>query len=160
MLLELGMDFLVVGAGQLGSRHGQAIARLKGANSVTFIDPNLESLETAAERVREVSRDIEVVLLRRLDRPLGEIFLGIIATSSHERPDAVSTALKFSTPKHLLLEKLIASDYLGLQKISHETLKASIPTYVNCPMPFFDHYLALAKIQASQEPSAGDYEVS
>ena len=153
------MDFLIVGAGQLGSRHGQAIARLEAARSITFVDPNPESLAIAAARVREVAPGITVSLLPTLDSHVGEIFLGIIATSSYERPAALRRTLQFSAPRNLLLEKLIASDLTGLKQILNELQSVHLPTYVNCPMPFFDHYLSLANLRESNEFLTVDYTV-
>lgn len=146
MWLDLWVDFLIVGAGQLGSRHAQAIARLPGARSITFVDPNPESLATAAERVKQVSELIEVRTLLELIDPIGDVFLAVIATSSMARPDAIEATRKFSTPRNLLLEKLLAPNSKGLARISHELQGFKVPTFVNCPMPFFDHYLELEGI--------------
>lgn len=146
MWLDLRVDFLIVGAGQLGSRHAQAIARLPGARSITFVDPNPESLATAAERVKQVSELIEVRTLLELIDPIGDVFLAVIATSSMARPEAIEATRKFSNPRYLLLEKLLASNIEGLARISHELEGFKVPTFVNCPMPFFDHYLKLEGI--------------
>lgn len=137
------MHFLVVGAGQLGSRHGQALARVPSASSITFVDPDKEALVEAKRRVREVSSALEVVAVQKLTEPVHDPFLAVVATSSLPRPEALESVFEFCSPKHTLLEKLVATSIDRLNQL--EALCEAFPTqtYVNCPMPFFDHYLEL-----------------
>ena len=136
------MDFIIVGAGQLGSRHGQALAKLKDIESITFLDPNPESLSKARARVREVSNGVRVELLTELTT-FTDCFGAIISTSSNQRASGLNALLRWANPRFVLLEKLLASNSLQLEQIWEDVDLSGIPAFVNCPMPYFDHYLEL-----------------
>lgn len=154
------VDFLILGAGQLGSRHGQSLAKLKGAESITFVDPDPQSLETATARVQEVSKTVSVRALTELTQSVGRVKLAVVSTSSLARFQAVKSMLEFSIPEVILLEKLLAPDSATLNRLVAEVDFGDIPTFVNCPMPHFDHYRSSAQVLAASESTGPlTYEV-
>ena len=52
-----GKKALLVGCGQLGSRHLQALASLALISNIEVLDPSAESLELGKQRVRELHND-------------------------------------------------------------------------------------------------------
>ncbi|MCV3262394.1 Gfo/Idh/MocA family oxidoreductase [Vibrio harveyi] len=50
-------NLLIIGAGQLGSRHLQALAQLDDKFSIYVLDPFEQSLEVAKQRYQEVAQE-------------------------------------------------------------------------------------------------------
>lgn len=48
-------NIIIIGAGQLGSRHLQGVLKSTYALNVTVVDPSEESLNTARERAEKIS---------------------------------------------------------------------------------------------------------
>ena len=79
---------LLVGAGQLGSRHLQAMASCKTNIDVSVVDPSMDALRTAQERLQEVklSSSIgKISFLQRISDVESDIDCCIIATNAQQR---------------------------------------------------------------------------
>lgn len=149
---------LIVGAGQLGSRHLQSLNLLHETLDITVVDPCTSSLETAKSRfeasVHNIKHDI------RFDKELAcaqPIDIAIIASTAQNRRSIIETLLKQSSVSHLVLEKLLFTqeqDYYDIQKLlSQQTTK----TWVNCPMRMMPYY---QKLSAVFNKEAIQYRVS
>lgn len=134
------VDVAVVGAGQLGSRHLQALARLSRPARVWVSDPSPAALETAAARWKEaapgagLSADFSGRLPQSLD-------CAIVATDAAAREAAVSGLLKGRAVRYLILEKLLAQSPEGLRRL--EALLGGAKAWVNCPRRLWPAYRAL-----------------
>src|SRR3989344_1804660 len=137
----------IIGAGQIGSRHLQALKSVKIPLEITAIDSSEESLRIAKERYDAmpegtVAQKIEY----RADIPTGEkVTLAIIATTSSIRAALTKELLGKSEVKYLILEKLLfqkKDDYGAIGTL----LKAKkVKTWVNCNMRTVPFYHALKK---------------
>jgi hypothetical protein len=73
----------LIGAGQLGSRHLQALARLPAGSRVTMVEPSEASRSTAQSRWAEVAgQGIAVEFVEGLGQLSGEIDVAIVATTA------------------------------------------------------------------------------
>jgi len=140
------INIAIIGAGQLGSRHLQALASLKQNVFIQVIDSSVDSLKTAEIRFKEVSAPFnglisfhtEITALKK------NIEIAIIATSSKVRRTVVEQLVANSKVQHLILEKFLfvkEEDYDAVDKLldTHH-----IKTWVNCPrrmMPFYQELL-------------------
>jgi hypothetical protein len=128
----------IVGAGQIGSRHLQALCQLKKPTRIDLVDPSEESLQKAQERYEEVipfnKQGIKLWCHKSLD-DLPEILdLVIVATNSIVREKVIRDVVEKRSVKNLILEKVLfqrARQYIAVKKILEES---SIPTWVNCWM--------------------------
>lgn len=125
----------LVGAGQLGSRHLQALQAVSVPLEIQVIDPSVASLQVAKERFEAIKRDIphQIVFTQDfVDTELTDI--AIVATNANVRCEAINKLLASSRVKHLVLEKLLFTereDYVTVQKLISDV---GIGAWVNCPM--------------------------
>lgn len=146
---------IIIGCGQLGSRHSQSIAKHPGVTKIVLVDPSNHSLDTAVERIHTVGFEGSIETYNSIENDLGSFRLAIVSTSAGERAAALSSLMLHTSPDHVLLEKLLSPNFIGLNEIERLTQGSNVPFWVNCPMPFFDHYqqIALELEQSSgQEP--------
>tara|TARA_B100001250_G_scaffold400535_1_gene411197 strand:- start:313 stop:609 length:297 start_codon:yes stop_codon:yes gene_type:complete len=81
------MNIAVIGAGNIGCRHLQALAKLKGDYIIFTIDPSLDALKSAFNMYNEVKTDNSPDLYRFeniIELPQ-ELFVVIVATNSKQR---------------------------------------------------------------------------
>lgn len=127
----------VVGAGQLGSRHLQALAKLKGKSEIFVVDPSAESLATAKARFEGLATDdTKVSYLQDFKSLPSQIDVAIVATNSGPRRRALESLLTDRTVSFCILEKVLFpnfSDYTWAK----ENLDAK-SMYVNCPIRVLD----------------------
>ena len=138
---------LIIGAGQIGSRHLQALKAVKSPLSIFVVDQSNESLKIAGERYDSMPagktvHDIEYVQ----ELPNNTIYdIAILATTSGPRAALTRELLSKSGVKCLILEKLLfakKNDYLSIGRL----LKAKrTEAWVNCPMRMIPFYKKLKK---------------
>ena len=144
---------LIVGAGQLGSRHLQGAKTSHNELDIWVYDLSEESLTIAKERYNQViSQTAKLVhYVQSLDFVPKEIDVTIVATSSKPRYDIVKQILTHHEVKYLVLEKFLfprLSDYDEIQKLIEEK---NVKTYVNCPRRMYESYhIAKDYIDSSQ----------
>lgn len=147
----------VIGAGQLGSRHLQALARLDRRATVTVVEPFAEARERAKQRFAEVATAdglVELVLgdsFAALPTALDAV---IVATNADRRADVVRQLLDRATVRFLILEKVLFQrddDYVA---IGDRLAAAGVKTWVNCPRRMQPGYQQLRQELRDQTPFA------
>lgn len=139
------MKVLIVGVGELGSRHAQSLAQAPRLSEITLVDPSEQSLHVATERVRSAGFNGDVKVLPNLVEKQGVIELAVVSTSSHERLESLKLVLEKSEPQHVLLEKLLAPSAANLNKFREIFTRQESKYWLNCPMSFFPHYQYIEK---------------
>lgn len=134
------MNFVIIGVGQLGSRHLQGLALLIEPVNIYLVDPFDSSLETSKKRFEEVDiyHNKNIILLNKVEDLPEEIEFAIISTTSLYRLSALKSLLNQSKVKYLLLEKFLfpyATEYEEVKDLVKDTI-----TYVNCPRRQFKGY--------------------
>ncbi|OFY84029.1 MAG: hypothetical protein A3F72_18595 [Bacteroidetes bacterium RIFCSPLOWO2_12_FULL_35_15] len=135
-------NIALIGAGQLGSRHLQALALVKQPISIQVIDSSFDSLKIAEARFREVSINFkgEISFHTDLSSTKRNIDVAIVATNSKVRRIVVEQLITNSKIKYLILEKVLfvkTADYDAVETLLKEN---KIKAWVNCPrrmMPFY-----------------------
>ena len=100
----------IIGAGQLGSRHLQALARLTTECEITVIDPSLESLAVAKQRFEEMPVNKAVCVVgygTSVDELPVELDYVVVATGADVRLKVLQSLLARSTVRYMLLEKVL-----------------------------------------------------
>lgn len=142
----LGQDcrVLVLGVGQLGRYHAEALARSSRCGEIWGFDVSEEALtafQTLGESLEAVNRTPFMVAskLRFVPRELG---LLVVATTADSRADVLKEAMEATDPQFVLLEKPLSSSRAGL-----EILRQVCPdnTYVNFPRRYSPLHLEAIK---------------
>lgn len=135
---------LLIGAGQLGSRHLQALIKLQDPTSIIVVDPSLDSLNLTEERAKEVSGYERHQLSYRQDtKGLPEIACAVVASSANVRRQIVEELLSVTNVHNLLLEKVLFQSAQDCIKIGELLKERKVNTWVNAPRPMWICYQAL-----------------
>lgn len=141
------MNIVIIGAGQLGSRHLQAMALLEDSMNIYVVDPLETSLELSSKRFDEVDRfgNKSLFLLRKIDELPAAIEFAVIATTSIHRLYVIKKLFNHATVKYLLLEKFLFP-LIEEYKEAQDVIAASRTiTYVNCARRQWENYKKLKK---------------
>ena len=82
------VNIAIIGAGQIGSRHLQALSQLNRITDIQIVDPNYKSLERARERFLQVQESKyvqKVEYLNNIKDLSNNLELVIVATNSDVR---------------------------------------------------------------------------
>lgn len=144
----MNRSILLIGAGQLGSRHLQALAQLNNTFCVFVVDPSSESLEIAEQRYLEVKlADSPLAkFITNLDAVQGKTFdVCIVSTSAAIRLEVVKKMLKTVDVQYVLLEKVLFQSTNQLLEAEKILVDNGVKTWVNFPRRQFESYQALAQ---------------
>lgn len=135
---------ILLGAGQLGSRHLQGLAKLDLKAEIWVVDPYEASLETALGRYNEVGPLVSARFFKSLDETgISEADLVVVATNADIRPVALDELLRKVSVRHLLLEKVAFQSVEIFKKNIKQLEDCNIKTWVNCPRRLYPLYLQL-----------------
>ena len=128
------INIAIIGCGQIGSRHLQALAFLEEEATIYLVDPNAKSRSIAYERFLDVARDNSIINVLKdsnivdIDKKLD---IAIVSSSSNERYASIENLLQYSKPNYMILEKFLfqkKEEYLAVNDLIE---KYHIKTYVN-----------------------------
>tara|TARA_B100001059_G_scaffold34210_1_gene27477 strand:- start:2049 stop:3053 length:1005 start_codon:yes stop_codon:yes gene_type:complete len=144
---------LLIGAGQLGSRHLQGLLKFSKEQIIYVLDNSKNSLKIAKERADEIEFKHTVKYISEWDNLPKELDLVIVATGASIRSTLVKKLLNICNVKNLILEKVLFQDLLSYSEISDLIKATGTPTWVNHPRRMFEHYEDLKnKIAEIGEP--------
>ncbi|MEZ8943708.1 Gfo/Idh/MocA family oxidoreductase [Vibrio sp. 10N.247.311.12] len=141
-------NLLIIGAGQLGSRHLQALAQLDDKFSIYVLDPSEQSLDVAKQRYQEVAQEASpgVTYVTDMESIAGlSVEVAIVATNAAVRLGIVKQLVEKLTVKYLVLEKVLFQSIAQLIEAEKLLADAGVKTWVNCPRRQFPAYQALAQ---------------
>jgi len=154
-------NIFIIGAGQLGSRHLQALKNSNNPLNIFIVDPNLDSLNIARERYESISgTDSNIVSYSKsLDDVTctSKIDIVIIATASNVRAEVTVDLLKKFEVKTIIFEKILFQKRNDYFLISELLKNKNVNAYVNCPMRMMSFY---NEIQSSFKGTKFTYIVS
>lgn len=131
---------MILGAGQLGSRHLQALQTVRGPLEIHVVDPSARALERARERFDAAYAGMphQVRFSRDLS-PAGPTDVVIVATNADTRRAAVDQLLQTCDVRFLVLEKLVVGRPGDAAALASR-LAGGPETWVNCPMRMMPPY--------------------
>lgn len=133
----------IIGAGQLGSRHLQALAAVDFPVTVQVVDPSSEALKIAKERFEQVMPATNVAQLtfhNSLDELYSILDFCIIATSADIRGVIIENLLLKKEVKCLILEKILFQTEHEYGKIGELIQNHNVKAWVNCPRRMWSVY--------------------
>lgn len=154
-------NIVIVGAGQLGSRHLQGLKLAKLEMSIYLVDPNLNALNIAKERYDAVPLTFvpsKITLLKNINSLPNTLDLVIVATSSLIRADLTKDLIKSKIVRNILFEKFLFPAPKDYEPISDLLSAHQIKAWVNCPRRMFSYFQYLKSI--IQDAKFVDFTVS
>jgi siroheme synthase (precorrin-2 oxidase/ferrochelatase) len=131
---------LILGAGQLGSRHLQAMLLLKQEQEIYILDPSVTSLEIAKKRALEISHQHKLHFVSEWHILPKKIDLSIIATGANVRASVTTKLLENFEVENLILEKVLFQDIESYAKIASLIESTNTATWVNHPRRMAKYY--------------------
>jgi hypothetical protein len=131
----------IIGAGQLGSRHLQALKAVRTPLKIHVIDAFQASLDLAKERYEsipgyehhELQFSLEINDCENTD-------IAIIATNADVRKKVITDLLASCHVKNLIIEKIMFNAAEDYAVIEHLLEKHQVQAWVNCPMRMMMSY--------------------
>jgi hypothetical protein len=143
----------VIGAGQLGSRHLQALMKLNFKTALYVVEPCEESVARTKSRLAECGEnaDISTIFCREVEELPKTLDLVIIATGSAVRSMLTKRLLVHAQVRYLVLEKFLFQTLDEYDEIGDLIRQRGVTTYVNCPRRMFDYYHQLRELLADEK---------
>jgi hypothetical protein len=146
----------IIGAGEIGSRHLQALSHLENPTRIDLVDPSKRSLKKAFDRYEEVvspgKKNIELCCHKTLDDLPDTLDLIIIATDSSVRSEVLTNVTRKCTVKNLILEKVLFQKQIDYIAVDNFLKESSIPTWVSCWMRTTDLFKKIKSLLNLNDP--------
>jgi len=139
----------IIGAGQLGSRHLQALAFIDRPVSIQVVDPMKNSLEIAKQRFNEVNENTKVKEIKFLEKIAdmnSNLDCVIIATTANIRRKVIEDLLSHKTVKSLILEKVLFQRIEDFSIVDRLFKEQNIKTWINFPRRIWSIYKKIGVI--------------
>jgi predicted dehydrogenase len=139
---------LVIGAGNIGSRHLQSLAKIKIPLEVFVVDPSLQALEMSRERFSAMSAHgvvEEPKYCQRIDDVGKEFDVGIIATTSDVRRKILEDLLSKRKVRYLVLEKVAFQNADDFEHVIRLLKSKHVKAWVNLPRRVIPFYSEMKK---------------
>lgn len=143
---------LIIGAGQLGSRHLQGLLRLELEQKIYVLDPSTDSLKISEERAKEITHNHKIIFTTSWNDVPKELDFVVVATGANVRSKVTQQLLENYKVNHLVLEKILFQDLVSYETIEALLAKTQTTTWVNHPRRMVEHYQEIRNsIMASKE---------
>jgi len=144
----------LIGAGQLGSRHLQGLAKSDIDISIEVVEPFESSRNIAKQRFEEIPKNKQIKSISFLESIINlsdDLDLVIIATNADVRYSVVKELLKNKKVQNLVLEKVLFQKIEEYREVEKLLKKTNTKCWVNHPRRMFPFYRKLKeKLAASK----------
>jgi predicted dehydrogenase len=125
---------LIVGCGELGTRHLQAVAAVPGVAQIDVVDPNPEALVLGQTRLaeRSVPAGLEVRWMTSLREATPGGALAIVATQADVRCALARDVIEDLGYRTLILEKMVAQSTADYEQLLDVAGSRGAALWVNC----------------------------
>ncbi len=131
---------LLVGAGELGSRHLQSLVSLTGAE-IDVLEPSAFSAKRATARIGQVENNAALVaFFTSVDELKPSYNVIIVATNAAIRFDVTLAVLNVCTTSYLIFEKVLFQRLADFPAMQSVLAQQGIKAYVNCPRRLYSLY--------------------
>ena len=144
----MGFHIAIIGAGQIGSRHLQALKRIDRNVAISVIDKNAQSLKLSQERFEEVGFNVHIQKVsysEKLNSLDHDVDIAIVATNADVRRRVVEQLLQHAQVRFLILEKVVFQSNADFEVIIDLLNAKKIKTWVNCPRRMYPFYQEMKK---------------
>ena len=132
----------IIGAGQLGSRHLQALKTSSLPFHIWVMDNNEESLNVAKQRYDQVAAigEKEIELVQEISQLPKKLDFVVVATGSKPRAAIVKGLLNHCHVKNMILEKVLFPRLEDYDEIGQLINEKGVKCWVNCARRLFGVY--------------------
>ena len=141
---------LLIGAGQIGSRHLQALGLSDLPINISVVDTTQTSLLLAKKRYEQVCKKNNVQYYSELTFIENEVDFCIIATNAANRLSVLKCLLANVVVKYILLEKILFQTNEQIDEAYFLLEKYRVNTWVNCPRRMYPIYQKLKAMLANE----------
>ena len=155
MTVSGGYRVLIVGCGELGSRHLQAVASLTMIKEIEIVDVRPEALKFGQDRLSQISdvnHSIDFRWLSSLEEAKKNGDLCIIATRAEGRYKILQRLVNELGYSSVLLEKIVAQSVDELEQIATFSTNLGLSLWVNCQSRAWPAYRQVKKQLEPGEP--------
>jgi len=126
---------VVIGTGNVGSRHLQSLAALPPETTVLGVDISPDARHLAQRRWDEARKHggAELRLTDTLDLAAGPVDVGIVATTSDVRREVTESLLMSAPVRYLILEKVLFSRRGESEAVQELLSEHGVAAFVNYP---------------------------
>lgn len=145
---------VLIGAGQIGSRHLQALANISIPCIVQVVEPSSEATTIAKERYYQVDGSNAISkldFLNSIDELENQIDVAIIATNADVRKSVISELIEKRQVKNLIIEKVVFQSLQDFQEMEAKFKIQGIEAWVNCPQREYSLYKELNSITKNSQ---------
>lgn len=138
---------LLIGAGNIGTRHLQGLFGLEEKSEIYVYDTSRLSLEKCKDvfNKSDISEKLNVTFSSTYSIIPNKIDLAIIATTANVRRTVIEYLAQTFSIKHFILEKVLfqkKEDFYAIENLLH---RKRIKAWVNCPMRTYPSFIQLKK---------------
>lgn len=127
-------EIVIVGTGQVGSRHLQGLSLLPSSARIYCVDLSPESRELAKNRWEEVRTERHQVSFfeSMSDVPADEFDLAILATTSAHRRESFNNLVDAFDVEYIIFEKILFQQFDAYKSVQRSLDEHNISAWVNC----------------------------
>ena len=146
-------NIVIIGLGNIGLRHLEAILKLEYNISVFLIDTSITALKNSKKLIHEKNINKKNIFLFNTD--IAEINTTIncliVSTTAKVRFGVTNKILSKNKVKNIIFEKVLFNNTTEYKKILQITKKNKINCYVNYPRKYMSAYQELRKDLTNQK---------
>lgn len=142
----MAFKIALVGCGNLGSRHLQALKKTLREISITVCEPMEVARNIAVERYAQVEENPfvkEFQILEDFHLLRSNYDLVIIATNANNRYEIAEWFLEHLKIRYLILEKVVFQSLEEFDRFKQKLDKWKVKAWVNCPRRMYPYYQKL-----------------
>ncbi len=143
-------EILILGCGNLGSRHLQSLCQLNRNANILVVDMYPPSLEIAKKRANEIQTHHEIHINYANDIPKNKHFdLVINASNSRERFELCKSLLENNEVQNIIMEKILFTKrehYTQFNTLLNQTKTNAFVNITLTQMPFFSNLTTLSPL--------------
>lgn len=138
---------ILIGCGNIGSRHLQAIVKLKDNTSIEIVEPNIKAQKLAKTKLNEIKfkkNNHEIIWHESLSEIKNESNLVIVATNAEGRIKLIKELLNLGH-KRFIIEKIVCQSSYQYNQILILMKKFHAKGWVNTNRRYFGVYKKIKK---------------
>lgn len=127
-------NILLIGSGNIGSRHLQGIIKSKIPFNIYIVEKSKKAIILTKKRIKEISKKKEkIFFFNNFNFTNVKFDLLICATNSNKRYELLRKVISYYQFKYILIEKVVFQNLKYFEKILKILYKNKIKSWVNCP---------------------------
>jgi predicted dehydrogenase len=146
-------NIMIIGAGQLGSRHLQGALQSEIALNIIVVDPFQKSLDVAEQRANEISlgnSDTRISYITQIKSNV-TIDVCIIATTANIRFSVFKELIDHCKVENIIFEKVLFQKENEYSLVGDQLKQHGINAWVNCPRRVYPAYKKIQSLLSTEK---------